>query len=238
MEDRLRALLDLVVLSLDDSNLDGSTLARRAHFSRDHLDRLVAAATGESPIALRRRLLLERAAWQLRVGACSAGEAARAADYRSLAAFSRAFIRAYGPTPSAFAASDRAIRRRARPRPGLRRCAPTRGRRRPARARRPRRPLARGPAGAYGDYGELMRRTGLTRLSGGLGVYGDAAGTEMLAMARSPGLRSCRAPDQGRTCTRRGLRHRPRNPRPGGAGRYRGRPGPAGSCAVLRRRRR
>ena len=44
----------------------------RVHFSRDHLDRLLAAATGESPVALRRRLLLERAAWQLRTGAASA----------------------------------------------------------------------------------------------------------------------------------------------------------------------
>ena len=65
MEDRLRELIDVVLDSLDEP-ADGAALARRAHFSRDHLDRLLAAATGESPVALRRRLLLERAAWQLR----------------------------------------------------------------------------------------------------------------------------------------------------------------------------
>ena len=102
MADRLRELIDLVLASLDEPAADGSQLARRAHFSRDHLDRIVAAATGETPVALRRRLLLERAAWQLRTGAATPSEAAAAAGYGSLAAFSRAFSRAYGTPPSAF----------------------------------------------------------------------------------------------------------------------------------------
>ena len=105
MTDRLRDLLDLVVGSLDDADADGVELARRAHFSRDHLDRLLAAATGESPVALRRRLLLERAAWRLRDGGASPTEAAPDAGFGSLAAFSRAFARAYGVAPSAFAAA-------------------------------------------------------------------------------------------------------------------------------------
>ena len=105
--DRLRELIDLVLDSLDDSGADGRTLSRRAHFSRDHLDRLLAAATGESPVAMRRRLLLERAAWQLRTGAATASEAAAAAGYGSLAAFSRAFARAHGVPPSAFPGSGR-----------------------------------------------------------------------------------------------------------------------------------
>ena len=109
MADRLRDLIDLVLGSLDEPGADGRALAERAHFSRDHLDRLLAAATGESPVALRRRLLLERAAWQLRTGAASASEAAAAADFGSLAAFSRAFARAYGLPPSAFAASGAAV---------------------------------------------------------------------------------------------------------------------------------
>lgn len=107
MADRLRDLIDLVLDSLDEPGADGRALAERAHFSRDHLDRLLAAATGESPVALRRRLLLERAAWQLRSGAATPTEAATAADYGSLAAFSRAFARAYGEPPSLFAASGR-----------------------------------------------------------------------------------------------------------------------------------
>jgi AraC family transcriptional regulator len=99
--DRLRELIDVVLSSLDERT-DGASLAQRTHFSRDHLDRLLAAATGESPVALRRRLLLERAAWQLRTGAASPTAAADAAGYGSLAAFSRAFARAYGAPPSAF----------------------------------------------------------------------------------------------------------------------------------------
>ncbi len=109
MPDQLRDLIDLVLGSLDEPDADGRALARRAHFSRDHLDRLLAAATGESPVALRRRLLLERAAWQLRAGAATPSEAASAAGYGSLAAFSRAFARAYGEPPSAFAASERPV---------------------------------------------------------------------------------------------------------------------------------
>jgi len=87
MADRLRQLLDLV--STAEPGTDGTSLAERAHFSRDHLDRLLAAATGEPPAALRRRLLLERAAWQL-AHAATASEAARDAGYGSVAAFSRA----------------------------------------------------------------------------------------------------------------------------------------------------
>jgi AraC-like DNA-binding protein len=109
VRDRLRDLLDLLLDSLDEPGADGRALAGRAAFSRDHLDRIVAAATGETPAALRRRLLLERAAWQLRAGAASASEVAAAAGYGSLAAFSRAFARAYGVPPSAFAASGRPV---------------------------------------------------------------------------------------------------------------------------------
>jgi AraC family transcriptional regulator len=100
--DRLRDLIDLVLASLDEPGANGSALARRAHFSRDHLDRILAAATGETPVALRRRLLLERAAWQLRTRAATPSEAAAAAGYGSLAAFSRAFSRANGVPPSTF----------------------------------------------------------------------------------------------------------------------------------------
>jgi AraC-like DNA-binding protein len=100
--DRLRDLIDLVLDSLDEREADGRALARRANFSRDHLDRLLAAATGETPAALKRRLLLERAAWQLRTGAATPSEAAATAGYGSLAAFSRAFKAAYGAPPSEF----------------------------------------------------------------------------------------------------------------------------------------
>jgi AraC family transcriptional regulator len=107
--DRLRDLIDLVLSTLDDPGADGRALATRASFSRDHLDRLLAASTGESPVGLRRRLLLERAAWQLRSERASPTEATTAAGYGSLAAFSRAFARAYGIPPSGFADSGRPV---------------------------------------------------------------------------------------------------------------------------------
>ncbi len=110
MTDPLRSLIDLVVRSLDEPDADGRALADRAHFSRDHLDRVLAAATGERPVALRRRLLLERAAWQLRTGAAPPSQVAAAAGYASLAAFSRAFARAHGVPPSRFAGSGRPVR--------------------------------------------------------------------------------------------------------------------------------
>src|SRR3954447_11833767 len=109
MPDRLRDLIDLVLDSLDEPEADGAALARRANFSRDHLDRLLAAATGESPVALRRRLLLQRAGWEVRNGALAAGAVGVAAGYASAAAFSRAFARAYGLPPRAFAASGRPV---------------------------------------------------------------------------------------------------------------------------------
>jgi AraC family transcriptional regulator len=71
----------------------------RAHFSWDHLDRLLAAATGETPAVLRRRLLLERPAWQLAYGYTTADVEA-GAGYRPTAAFARAFARAHGSPPS------------------------------------------------------------------------------------------------------------------------------------------
>ena len=48
-------------------------------------------------------------AGQLRAGVASVSEVAAAADYGSVAAFSRAFSRAYGTAPSAFAESDLAV---------------------------------------------------------------------------------------------------------------------------------
>ena len=97
MADRLRELIDLLLAA--EPGTSAAALAGRAHFSRDHFDRLLAAATGETPAGLRRRLLLERAGWQLAQGATPA-DAAAAAGYGSTAAFSRAFARAHGAPPS------------------------------------------------------------------------------------------------------------------------------------------
>ncbi len=106
--DPLRAALDAIVDSLEARGADRGALAASVGYSPDHLDRIVEGAAGERPTALRRRLLLERAAWQLRGGSPVAA-AARDAGYGSPAAFSRAFARAYGLPPRAFAGSARLI---------------------------------------------------------------------------------------------------------------------------------
>jgi AraC-like DNA-binding protein len=94
--DRLRELLDAV---LDEDNRTLSAMAGDAYASPFHFTRQVSGGAGESPVALRRRVVLERAAWQLGQGA-SVTEAALAAGYESVEGFSRAFARAYGRTPS------------------------------------------------------------------------------------------------------------------------------------------
>jgi AraC family transcriptional regulator len=77
--------------------------------SRSLLDRLVTAAAGEPPARFRRRLLLERAAFQLRSTGVSIIDAATQAGYSSNEAFTRAFRRAYGVPPSSWRSSGGAI---------------------------------------------------------------------------------------------------------------------------------
>ncbi|AYF79140.1 AraC family transcriptional regulator [Nocardia yunnanensis] len=74
-------------------------MAQDVHSSPFHFARLFSRDTGESPVAMRRRVLLERAAWQLSRGA-QVTEAAFAAGYDSVEGFTRAFGRAYGHPPS------------------------------------------------------------------------------------------------------------------------------------------
>src|SRR5205814_7615615 len=98
---RLRGFVDLLVGSLGEP-ARGEELARRAHLSRYHFDRLVAAALHEPPAALRRRLLLERAAYRLRRADTPVTDVGYDAGYGSPEAFTRSFTRAFGMAPSAF----------------------------------------------------------------------------------------------------------------------------------------
>lgn len=98
--DRLREILDSVVASLEEDDVDGNALAERACLSPFHFSRLVAARIGEPPVAFRRRLLLERAAYQLSATQAPVTDVALDAGYSSLEAFSRAFRRSFGQTPS------------------------------------------------------------------------------------------------------------------------------------------
>lgn len=97
--DRLRELLDAVLDGAGEGrSLSLDAMADAAASSPFHFSRLLSEATGEPPVAMRRRVLLERAAWQLR-GGTSVTEAAFAAGYGSVEGFRRAFRRAFGHVP-------------------------------------------------------------------------------------------------------------------------------------------
>lgn len=99
--DRLRELLDAV---LADQSGRRDEMARRAYSSPHHFSRQFRQGTNESPVALRRRVVLERAAWRLRGGE-SVTEVALSEGYESVEGFSRAFSKAFGHPPSAAADS-------------------------------------------------------------------------------------------------------------------------------------
>src|SRR5690625_820483 len=94
--DRLRELLDAV---LDEEHATLGDMAAGAFATPWHFSRQLSHGAGEPPVALRRRVELERAAWQLRQGAAVTDVAFRA-GYQSVEGFSRAFARAYGYPPS------------------------------------------------------------------------------------------------------------------------------------------
>lgn len=95
-KDRLRELLDAV---LDEQHRSLEEMASGAFASPFHFTRQLSAGAGEPPVAMRRRVMLERAAWQLAHGA-SVTDAAFAAGYESVEGFARAYARAYGHPPS------------------------------------------------------------------------------------------------------------------------------------------
>jgi len=94
--DRLRELLDAV---LDEDNRTLQQMADDAYASPFHLSRTLSRDAGEAPVAMRRRVMLERAAWRLRRGT-AVTDAAWEAGYESVEGFSRAFTRAFGHAPS------------------------------------------------------------------------------------------------------------------------------------------
>ncbi len=83
-------------------------MARRFYRSRSSFFRLFQALIEETPGAMRRRLLLERAAWQLSSTRLSITEIAFEANYGSLEAFTRAFRKAFRISPSLYRRSGSA----------------------------------------------------------------------------------------------------------------------------------
>ena len=95
--DTFAAFLDTLAETLD---LSSDERARRLHLSRFHLDRVVSATGGEPPERMRRRLLLERAAYRLVTSEQQGVDIAVEAGFGSHEAFTRAFAREYGVAPS------------------------------------------------------------------------------------------------------------------------------------------
>jgi AraC family transcriptional regulator len=98
--DRFARFIEVLAETLDDHEALGAAIAARVHLSRFHFDRLVSATAGEPPAALRRRILLERAAYRLITSDANVLSVALDAGYGSHEAFCRAFAKAYGQTPS------------------------------------------------------------------------------------------------------------------------------------------
>jgi len=96
-----KRLSAIVQNSLDD-RADSELLARRSHRSRTQFFRVFRAIIDETPAAMRRRLLLERAAWQLGRTRLPVTEVAFDAHYGSLEAFTRAFRRSFRISPSLY----------------------------------------------------------------------------------------------------------------------------------------
>ncbi|MEQ4209035.1 AraC family transcriptional regulator [Actinopolymorpha sp. B9G3] len=108
--DVFAAFLDVLTEALDDHEATGADLADRMHLSRFHLDRVIAAAAGEPPARLRRRVLLERAAYHLVTTARTVLDVAVEAGYSTHESFTRAFARAYGSPPAHWRKSPTRIR--------------------------------------------------------------------------------------------------------------------------------
>jgi AraC-like DNA-binding protein/uncharacterized damage-inducible protein DinB len=99
--DEAQRLRKVVLESLDQEQ-NGKGLARHAYRSRTQFYRLFRAMIEETPVAMRRRLLLERAAWQLSRTQLSVTEISLNANYGSLEAFTRAFRKAFRVSPSLY----------------------------------------------------------------------------------------------------------------------------------------
>ncbi len=107
--DTFLAFIDDLAADLDDHDSSAEDRAGRHSLSRSHFDRVISATAGEPPAAFRRRILLERAAYQLATSSDGILRLAVDAGYSSNEAFTRAFQRAYGVAPSAWRARPQQI---------------------------------------------------------------------------------------------------------------------------------
>jgi AraC-like DNA-binding protein/uncharacterized damage-inducible protein DinB len=94
--------LSKIVANSLDTQARTQDLARQAYQSRTQFHRLFRTVVEETPAAMRRRLLLERAAYQLGRTVVSVTDVALDANYGSLEAFTRAFRKAFRTSPSIY----------------------------------------------------------------------------------------------------------------------------------------
>ena len=94
--------LSTIVANSLDTQAKTQDLARQAYQSRTQFHRLFRTVVEETPAAMRRRLLLERAAYQLVHTGMSVTDVALDANYSSLEAFTRAFRKAFRISPSLY----------------------------------------------------------------------------------------------------------------------------------------
>jgi AraC family transcriptional regulator len=94
--------LSSIVANSLDTQTKTQDLARQAYQSRTQFHRLFRNVVEETPAAMRRRLLLERAAYQLAHIGTSVTDVALDAGFSSLEAFSRAFRKAFRISPSRY----------------------------------------------------------------------------------------------------------------------------------------
>jgi AraC-like DNA-binding protein/uncharacterized damage-inducible protein DinB len=98
----MRGRLSGIVANSLDAQPKTQDLARQAYQSRTQFHRLFRTVIEETPAAMRRRLLLERAAYQLANTGISVTDIALDANYGSLEAFTRAFRKAFRTSPSLY----------------------------------------------------------------------------------------------------------------------------------------
>jgi AraC family transcriptional regulator len=94
--------LSAIVANSLDTQAKTEDLARQAYQSRTQFHRLFRTVVEETPAAMRRRLLLERAAYQLAHTGMSVTDVALDANYGSLEAFTRAFRKSFRTAPSIY----------------------------------------------------------------------------------------------------------------------------------------
>jgi AraC family transcriptional regulator len=97
-----RDRLSVIVANSLDTQAKTQDLARQAYQSRTQFHRLFRTVVEETPAAMRRRLLLERAAYQLGHTGMSVTDIALDANYGSLEAFTRAFRKGFRISPSLY----------------------------------------------------------------------------------------------------------------------------------------